>query len=203
MPAITPFHAGPVDLGAGILFVAALGTTAPTGIHGGPDATQVPGTNGTQFGTGWTTVGYTVDGSEFDYTPTVSGIAVAESLTDLKQSITKVVYSLTFDMAEKNAQNLQLALNAGAGTISTPADPVIHVQIVQPTAGLEPRVMLGWDRIDGLERWIFYQCLQTGALKVMHKKAPAISSLPVQFTLEVPPTGNTFDARVAKTIIHS
>lgn len=203
MPGITPFHAAPVDLGAGILFGAPLGTTAPTGIHGGPDATAVPGTNGTQFGTGWVQLGYTVDGSEFDYTPTVSGISVAESNIDLKQAITKAVYSLKFDLAEKTAQNLSLALNAGLPTIAVPADPVIHVTIGQPTPGLEPRVMLGWDRIDGKERWIFYQCLQVGAVKVMHKKAPAIASLPVEFMLEQPPTGNPYDARIAKTLILS
>lgn len=203
MAGITPFHAAPVNLGPGILFAAPLGTTAPTGIHGGPDATQTPGTNGTQFGTGWVPVGYTVNGSEFDYTPTVSGIAVSESLTDLKQAITKVVQTVTFEMAEMNAQNLQMALNAGAGIIAAPISPIIHVQIALPTPGLEPRVMLGWDRADGLERWIFYQCLQTGALKIQRQKAPQISSLPVVFTLEVPPTGNTFDARVAGSIVHS
>lgn len=202
MTAITPFHSAPVNVGPGILFVAPLGTTAPLGIHGGPDATQTPGTNGVAFGAGWVPLGYTVNGSEFDYTPTVSGIAVAESLTDLKQAITKVVQMIKFEMAEVTAANVQLALNAGAGLITTPVSPIIHTQITLATPGLEPRVMLGWDRADGLERMIFYQVLQTGALKVSRQKAPNLSSLPVEFTLEVPPTGNPVDWRLGTSITH-
>ncbi len=181
-----------VVVGAGTLYAAPLGTVEPIGVTGA-------------WGAGWVLLGYTDAGSDFDVTPKVSAVEVEEEYWAIRQAITTIDASVTFALAEQTRQNLAFSLNAGIGSSSvaaaqgTNADGSIWQEA--PVAGTEPRVMIGWDSLpEGATtpavanvgfampfgRWVFRQCLQTGAMKVMRKKGNNKATYACVFSLEKP-----------------
>jgi hypothetical protein len=185
---VIPFHGENVNIGPGLLWVAAVGATEPDGVHGGPDALQ-PTTTGTDFDESeWVPLGFTAEGSTFSYAIDSSPIEVAESLLPIRTMTTAVTMTMAFALAEITAYNIQVALNGGS-TVPVPGQGNDYIEFVPPRAGQEVRVALGWDRDDGLERMILRQCIQTGSVDVARQKAPNLSTLPVTFTVEVPPGG--------------
>ena len=187
-------NASQVVVGAGTLWYAPLGTTEPTA---GVLAPVTSPAVAVAWPSAWTQLGYTADGSEFDWTPKLDPLVVAEQLAPLKYVTSGVEAKVMFDIAEISAAHVQLALNGG--TVTTASGISTYVP---PVVGAEVRVMLGWDRIDGLERIIWRQCINTAVVKQQHKRPPAMNTLPVEFNLEVPATGSTlfvhyFDASLA------
>jgi hypothetical protein len=186
---VIPFHGENVNIGPGLLWVAAVGADEPDGVHGGPDALQPAGQDGTDFDeTQWVPLGFTSEGSTFSYAIDSSPIEVAESLLPIRTMTTAVTMTMAFALAEITAYNIQVALNGGS-TVPIPGQGNNYVEFVPPRAGQEVRVALGWDRDDGLERMILRQCIQTGSVDIARQKAPNFATLPVTFTVEVPPGG--------------
>jgi hypothetical protein len=186
---VVPFHAEHVNIGPGLLWVAAVGATEPDGVHGGPDALQPATAPGTDFDESqWVPLGFTSEGSTFSYAIDSTGIEVAESLLPIRTMTTSVTITMAFALAEITAYNIQVALNGGA-TIPIPGQGNDYIEFVPPRAGQEVRVALGWDRDDGLERMILRQCIQTGSVDIARQKAPDYATLPVTFTVELPPGG--------------
>ena len=186
---VVPFHGEFVSLGAGILWIAAVGAAEPAGVHGGPDALQPATTPGTDFDeTEWTPLGFTAEGSTFSYAIDSTGIEVAESLLPIRTMTTSVTITMAFALAEITAYNIQVALNGGL-TVPIPGGTNDYIEFVPPRAGQEVRVALGWDRDDGLERMVLRQVIQTGSVDIARQKAPDLSTLPVTFTVEIPPGG--------------
>jgi hypothetical protein len=70
-------------------------------------------TAGTAAGSVTTEVGYTEDGVNFEYAPTVDDIDVEEEVVSIKRVITKEDISITCNMAESDLNQLELAM-AGA-----------------------------------------------------------------------------------------
>ena len=164
MPRGTPTN---VSLGAGILYIGAVGVTEPTDLVSAWPA-------------GWTQLGYTKDGSVFSYNLSTSDVEVAEELDPLLVVPTKRKISVKLALAELTASNLKRALNGGtitAGTGIVTFDP--------PAIGTEQRTALGFQSEDGKERWIYRKCLQTASMTVERKKAPNYSTIDAEFTLEV------------------
>lgn len=174
-----------VKVAAGTLYAAPLGTAEPVAVTGA--------------WTGWYPLGYTHQGSEFDFGPTVQPITVEEEYYPIRQAITEYTGKITFVLTELTQQNLSLALNNGigssTGTESQPsgANPGSFFQEpVNP--GSEVRVMLGWDAAfegqpaaaDPFQRFIWRQCLQVGSVKRMFRKGNNIASYSVEFALEKP-----------------
>lgn len=181
-----PFNPSNVKVAAGTLYAAPIGTTEPTSVSG-------------TWPTGWEQIGYTEQGSEFDFGPTVTPINVEEEYYPVRQAITSYTGKLTFVMDELTQQNLALAMNAGIGSSlvasSQPTPPAGQFYQEPVNPGFEVRVMLGWgaefegqaDEIpDAFQRFIWRQCLQVGSVKRVFRKGAAIANYAVEFALEKP-----------------
>lgn len=156
-----------LTLGAGTLYVAPLSSTEPTDL-----ATAWP--------VAWTALGYTQDGSSYKYDLKVEQIKVAEELDPVLYVSTERTISVSTALAEITAANLKRAMNGG--TITTGSG---IVTFDPPAIGSEVRIMLGWQSVDGLERWVFRKVIQMGSVQIDRKKAPNYASIPVEFACEV------------------
>jgi len=170
-----------VSLGAGTLLIAPLGTVEPI-------------TRAAAWAAAWVELGYTTEGSEFSSTLTTEKVEVAEELNPLKYTSTLVETWVKFALAQITIQNLQAAFNGGTVTTGT-ADVIFE----PPATGNETRVMLGWDALDGSERWIYRQCLNSSNIAMMRKKGADRTSIPCEFKLEKPAGKQPFAAILALT----
>lgn len=170
-----PNNPNKVKVGAGILYVAPVGTTEPTNLT-------------TPWGTvsvNWVAFGYTEEGHTFNSEPSFEPIEVAEELEPIRYEQTATQNSLEFAAAEMTSTNLQYAFNGG--TVTTLSGTV--VEYLPPALGSATRVAIGWESNDGQERWVFRKCLQTGNVSVARRKAPAKATIPMTFRLENPGAG--------------
>lgn len=161
-----------VTLGAGTLYVAPLASAEPVDLASPWDAA-------------WRKVGYTEAGHTFDSALTVQDVLVAEELDPIKQATVSRKTSIKFALAEVTAKNLKLALNGGTTTAGSGI-----VTYVPGSVGTEVRTMIGWQSLDGLERLVCRQCIQSGGIAVKRAKAPAIASFTCDFGLEIPVNGS-------------
>ena len=53
-------------------------------------------------------------------------------------------------------------------------------------------VMLGWESVDGLERWVFRRAIQVGTVDIARKRAPDKATLPMSFRCTKPAGAATF-----------
>lgn len=187
------FNTGSIEIGAGTLYAAPLGTTEPTAVTGA-------------WPSGWVPLGYTDSGNTWTYTPATSPVTVAEELLPVKNATTGVTATAAFSLAEATARNMILALNAGvgtpgsgtglvSGTTGTNGDGSIWVE--PPVLGNEVRIMLGWDSLpeaatsgtNPFGRAIWRQCFQTGALTKTRQSGANKVLITCTFSLEKPFTG--------------
>lgn len=181
-----------VVVGAGTLYAAPIGTAEPVGVTGAWPA-------------GWVLLGFTDTGSEFNFSPKTSPVEVEEEYWPIRNAITSYEGSIVFALAEQTRQNLAVSLNAGIGSSSVASaqgsNPDGSVWQEPPIAGVEPRIMIGWDSLPegttaapvgnvGFDmpfgRWVFRQCLQTGSMKVMRRKGNNKATYACTFSLEKP-----------------
>lgn len=155
-----------ISLGPGTLYVTDIATADPTSA-----SATLP--------SAWRQVGYTEEGSTFEYQLTTESVFVAEALDPVRTDSTKREGKLSFSMAEMTRQNLALALNEGAAVANSTA-------LLEPGAlGAELRVKIILDTQSGA-RWLFRKCFNGGQISIAHKKAPDKALIPVEFTLELP-----------------
>jgi hypothetical protein len=173
-----------ISLGPGYLWYGLLGRIEPTDLV----------TPWFQVDAGWVALGYTKTGSSFDYQLSTAGVQVAEELDDLLMAPTGRKSSVSFELAQMTATNLQIALNGG--TIATENGLVVFEP---PDLGEEQRCMLGFEAEDHTERWVWRQALMDGALKITREKGANNATMACQFSLERPMTG----AKLFKTLLAS
>lgn len=160
-----------VLLDVGLLYVAPLGTTEPTGnvtTQAGPIA-------------GYRAVGYTDKGSTLTpYKPTITPIYVEEEYYPIRYATTTVEGMVDFVMNEMTRQNLALAINGGANAVN-------DTSALEPgTPGAELAVMIIWESAVIGERWLFRSCIQTAAVAIPRQKAPNKSAMNATFALQKP-----------------
>lgn len=165
---------GALALGPGYLYLSPVGTTEPTDLV----------TAWTTVSAAWAGLGYTDDGSEFDYQLSADPVPVAEELDPIINAPTGRAMSVQFSMAEITATNLKRVFNGGTITSATGC-----VYFEPPALGTEVRVMLGFESEDHTERWIYRQCFNTGQVALPRKKGASKAVLPTTFQLEKPATG--------------
>jgi hypothetical protein len=168
-----------VRVGPGWLYIAPLGTAAPTDLTAAWDAAWVP-------------LGYTHEGSTVGFDQTFEDVTVEEEYDPVDTLQTARSITVNVAAAEMTARNLQLAFNGG--TIDTATGTVTFEP---PPAGQVTRVMVGWEADDGKERWVFYRCTQTGSVEVSRRKAPNKATIPLAFRATVPDEGAPFTAILA------
>ncbi len=161
-------------LGPGYLYLAPLGTAEPVDLVATWAAVSAA----------WVGLGYTDDGSEFDYQLSADPVPVAEELDPISNAPTGRAMSVQFAMAEVTATHLKYAFNGGTITGATGC-----VYFEPPDLGTEQRVMLAFESEDHTERWIYRQCFNTGQIAMPRKKGAAKAVIPVVFLLEKPATG--------------
>lgn len=170
------FNAAAVRFGKpGKLYIAPLGTTEPT-------------TAVAAWGAGWVPLGYTDEGSAFNYEVSTDNVEVAEELDVLARVTTGRDASVEFALAEITKRNLTIAFNGGivlGDGLAWSFEP--------PDLGSETRVMIGWDSLPDVAsndlRIIFRQCLQGGSVGLENRKGATKSTISANFQLEKPATG--------------
>jgi len=165
---------GALALGPGYLYLAPLGTSEPVDLA----------TAWASVSAAWVLLGYTDDGSEFDYQLNADPVPVAEELDPISNAPTGRAMSVQFSMAEITATHMKYAFNGGTITAGTGV-----VKFEPPALGTELRVMLAFESEDHTERWIYRQCFNTGQIALPRKKGAAKAVIPVVFQLEKPATG--------------
>ncbi len=180
------YSPGNVKIAAGTLYAAPLLTTEPTSASGAWPA-------------GWVALGYTEQGSEFDFGPAVTPVDVEEEYYPIRQAVTSYSGKITLVLAELTQFNLGLVQNAGATVgsqlgsgVTGNADGSIYQEPVNP--GQELRIMLGWGAefegastaADPFQRYVWRQCLQVGMVKRVMRKGNNKASYSAEFAMEKP-----------------
>lgn len=164
-----------LSLGPGKLYVAPLGTDEPA------DLTA-------PWPTGWKEVGYTDEGSQFEYQYETDAVTVAEELDPVFYRTTGRNGNVSFAMAENTARNLTIAFNGGTVTVAG-TEPNQVVTYEPPAPGEEVRRMIGFESEDGEERWVWRQCFQSGNVSVARKNGADKATIPVEMRIEKPANG--------------
>lgn len=165
-----------VKVGAGKLYFGNANAPAPTDLTT-PWAT---------VDASYTAVGYTDAGHDATVTPKFDPIEVAEELVPIRYEESNREIEVAFDVAQVTAANVAKVLNGG--TIATVGGNKTYTP---PAVGQVTRVSIGWEAQDASERWVYFQCVQTGAAKISRKKAPDKATIPLSFMVEQPATGPT------------
>lgn len=173
-----------VRVGPGRLYVAPLDSIEPDDLATDWDAAWVP-------------MGYTEAGSTFTFNNSFEDIMVAEEMEPIEVLQTTRNIEIAMALAEVTARNMQIGFNGG--TILTPTG---LVTFEPPVAGDYTPVMLGWESGDGLERWVFRRCIQTGSVAIARQKAPAKAQLPMTFRATKPPADDHGNDVKAFMFIH-
>jgi len=153
-----------------------------------PIGTPEPATVNDAWPAGWVPLGYTDEGSAFNYEISTDNVEVAEELDVLARVTTGRDASVEFALAEITYRNLVIAFNGGIIV-----GDGLEWQFEPPDLGNETRVMLGWDAsftpASNDLRMIFRQCLQGGSLGLENRKGATKSTIAANFQLEKPASG--------------
>lgn len=194
MPAIV-VPADAAQYGAGYLYKAPLGTAAPVNTVAGSKFTDA-------WPAAWIPVGITREGHEFSYQINTDTVEAAEYLDPLKIVSTGRSIGVAFEMMQLHLGNIKTAINAGTGTTTATSGTgaTALTTLTPPVVGQEVRIALGWESEDATERWLWYQCFQTGQITIGRHKGAANAGIPVEFGVEQPSTGSPFAAFTAGTV---
>lgn len=107
--------------GSGVLYVAVLGSTLPSlDAHG-----EYP----VVWPAAWKAVGYTEDGIDMTYTPTIKPLHVDEETAPVGDVLTEEKFHVSAKLAEATLQNLNRAIAASAYTDDSTAESDINVKV--------------------------------------------------------------------------
>ena len=166
MPAV-PFDSKNLNINAGTLYHAPLGSTKPTDLA-------------TAWAAAWIKVGGTKSGSTFKYELKTTGLYIAEFLDRVTTITTERNIMIGFDAAEETLATWKLAMNGG--TVTTAVGGVVTIK--PPLANAAPvKKMIGWESADATVRLIVDQAMQTEAWEIKHDKSQ-YSSFPLMFIAE-------------------
>ena len=169
----SPFNPGALAMGPGTLYDATLGVDLPDDL-----ATPLSPTD-------FNPIGYTEEGSELSFEIPTEAVEVAESLDAVAYRSTARNGSVTFAMAEITVRNLVRSFNGG--TVEMVGEVLKYTP---PEPGDEIRRILVWESEDGQERWVYPQVFQGGSVTMARRKGATKTTLPTQFRLEKPVTGD-------------
>jgi hypothetical protein len=176
--------------GAGYLYKAPVGSTVPTNTVTGSKFTDT-------WPVAWIPVGITREGNEFSYQISTDTAEAAEYLDPLKIVSTGRQIGVAFEMLQIHLGNMKTSMNGGTVTTVSGTGATMLSSYTPPVVGQELRTMLGWESEDATERWVWYQCFQTGEVRVGRRKGAANAGIPVEFGIEQPSSGFPFISWVA------
>lgn len=169
-------NADQVRVGPGKLFIAPFGTDLPTAL-------------GATLDPAFKEVGFTTEGSALTYSQSSEGVEVAERLRPIKNVITGVEMSFEFTMAQLSPENLRLATNAPASSITVDATSQ-DVTFTWPKSGGTQRQSIVWVSDDDLEMLVLAKCFAGGDVTIPRRKGTEPAAVGVTFTVEENPDGD-------------
>ncbi len=185
MPVTVPIVGADIKTGPGVIYVAPLGSALP-------DMNLVSGGVFTgAWPAAWFKVGPTENGLTRSHQLSNENVEVEESLTPVRTEITGVQDGVSFAMAGLTLRNLRLALAGGTITQKTLATGETQTangstKFAPPLIGQQVRFMIGHESDDNKERFITYQCLQTGNVQPNYRKGNNKRLYAVDFRVELP-----------------
>lgn len=175
MPAVV-VPKGALSFGAGYLFVAETGIAAPTNTVAGSVFTDT-------WPVGWNLWGVTREGHTLNVEIESDQVIAAEYIDALLNITTGRTVTAEFDVMQVHLTNMRRAFNGG--TISTSGSGATLLSTYTlPAVGAETRRQIGWEAVDGTERWWGMQAFQTGSVGIQRRRGADNASLPLTFTLE-------------------
>lgn len=167
-----------VRVGPGWVWLAPIGSAEPDDLVTDLDTVDAD----------WTNLGYTEGGTSFVFDQTFEDITVDQEYDPIATLQTARQITINVAAAELTAANLETAFNGG--TIDTPGGGLTTFE--PPDAGDYTHVMLAWESIDRLERWVFRKVLQVGSVEIARRKAPEKSTVPLSFRALKPADESAF-----------
>lgn len=160
----------------------------PGKLYIAPIDTAEPADHTSPWDAAWVPLGYTDEGSVFNYEISMDNVEVAEELDPIARVTTGRDAGIEFALAEITYKNLTLAFNGGLVVGDGQA-----WEFEPPELGKETRVMVGWDAYnnpaDNDLRMIFRRCLQGGSIGMENRKGTQKSVISANFQLEKPLDG--------------
>lgn len=167
----------------GFLWIAPLGTTAPTN-------TVTAGVFSDTVAAAWLPLGATTEGSSFTNSVEVEPVEVAEFFDPVMYATTGRSTSLAFALASWTLSNYQRAVNGGVAALTPSGASGAELTTLEPVdPGNEVRCMLLWESTDSTVRVMIRQAIQGGEVTSDFRKAPDVASIPCTFNVEVPDSG--------------
>jgi hypothetical protein len=180
MPALT-VPKGALSFGAGYLLVSALGIGAPANTVAGSVFTDT-------WPAGWNLWGVTREGHTLNVDIDTDQVEAAEYLDPLLTVTTGRTVTAEFEVMQVHLTNFKRAFNGGTLTTSGSGTTLLSTYTL-PAIGGETRCQLGWEAVDGTERWWGMSAFQTGGVSIQRQKGADNASLPLTFTLEPDASG--------------
>jgi hypothetical protein len=118
-------------------------------------------------------------------------MSVAEFFDPIKYATVSRTGTLSFSLANFSLTNLKRALNGPSPTVSGATTTTMST-LVLPTPGAEVRSMIGWESSDSTVRVVVHQALSSGTIEMAFQKAPDFASIPFEWNMEVPSSGQPF-----------
>lgn len=167
----------------GFLWIAPLGTTAPTN-------TVTAGVFSDTVAAAWLPLGATTEGSAFTNSVEVEPVEVAEFFDPVMYATTGRATSLAFALADWTLSNYQRAVNGGVAALAPSGAAGSELTTLEPVdPGDEVRCMLLWESTDSTVRIMIRQAIQGGEVASEFRKAPALAAIPCTYNVEVPDSG--------------
>lgn len=170
---------------AGFLLWAPLGTALPANTVVGSVFTDA-------WPAAWIPLGRTAAGTKIEDTGTTADLESAEDFYALDTLTTKRAATVSFNLLNFTAGNLQKALNGAVSTV-TGSTTTLLTQISAPNPVNEVSSMIGWEALDGTVRWVGYKLRNSGNLSIQMAKAPNMAQIPWTATLAKPATTQPYD----------
>lgn len=172
---------GALSFGAGYLLTSAAGVAAPANTVSGNVFTD-------NWPAGWNPWGVTREGHTLNIGVDTDTVEAAEYIDALITVTTGRTVTVEFEPMQIHLTNFRRALNGGTLSTSGSGGTLLSTYTL-PSIGAETRIQLGWEAVDGTERWWAMQCFQTGEVSIQRRKGADNASLPLNFTLEPDASG--------------
>ena len=154
--------------GVGHIYVADVGTTAPTDLA--------------EPGSGWHDLGYTTeDGATFSYSPSVENLNAWQSFYPIRRIITEIEAQVSFTLLQINDPEAFIFAFGGGAEEETDVESGVFQYTPAAPGTLDERAML-LDVIDGdvMQRFVVPRGLQAGNVEAQFVRTD-MANLPIEF----------------------
>ncbi|GAA0528816.1 hypothetical protein GCM10010172_06780 [Paractinoplanes ferrugineus] len=132
---------------------------------------------------GWNQWGVTKEGHTLNVDIDMDQVEAAEYVDALLNLVTGRTITVEFEPMRINLTNFKRIFNGGTKSTSG-SGSTLRTSYTLPQPGQEVRAQIGWESVDGTERWWAMQAFQTGSVGIQRQKGANNATLPVKFTFE-------------------